>query len=550
MDAAKRVLHYLCSTSGMGLVLGGRGDVVLTGHSDASWVDDQATQRSSQGYTFSLGSGSVSWRSTRSSSVLGSSCEAEIYATAMAAQELRLLTYLLTDLGEWPRSPPVLYVDNKAAMALCQEHILEHRTKHIALRYFLAGELQQRGQLHLTYVAIRANSADIFTKALPPGDHQRFCTLLGLVPTLPHLLLRGDVVIHPELALYFLTSLLLALPAPRTSCPAAAYKSRPAALPSVRRPALQPAPSCPAARASRCPALRPARRPALRPVRRPALQLASCTALPCSPALRALLPCPARASLSCASRPAAARVSRPTALRVAPCCNPLVALCCSARRTLLPCASRLAAARASRSIAPRVAPYCSPRVALCCPALRALLHRPAATTAAAAARATAAAGGGAAGSAGGAAGAGGVGGAARSTGGAAGAGGAGPTTDSHCLSWPLSRQLQRPGVDSSGHCLSRTTPPLSSFRCVPGSVEAAALSSSESAAAPGEGESATAVGARESADALGASASTATVPLAPPRECPSHPLVGDPRSSGVDSVLDTVICVIVDLAAV
>ncbi|CAI7821931.1 unnamed protein product [Closterium sp. NIES-53] len=143
-------------TSGMGLVLGGRGDVVLTGHSDASWIDDQATQRSSQGYTFSLGSGSVSWRSTRSSSVLGSSCEAEIYATAMAAQELRWLTYLLTDLGERPRSPPVLY---------------------------------QRGQLCLTYVATRANTADIFTKALLPGGHQRVCTLLGLVPTLPHLLL-------------------------------------------------------------------------------------------------------------------------------------------------------------------------------------------------------------------------------------------------------------------------------------------------------------------------------------------------------------------------
>ncbi|CAI7907166.1 unnamed protein product, partial [Closterium sp. NIES-53] len=145
MDAAKRVIRYLCSTSGMGLVLGGRGDVVLTCHSDASWVDDQATQRSSQGYTFSLGSGSVSWRSTRWSSVLGSSCEAEIYATTMAAQELRWLTYLLTDLGEQPRSPPVLY---------------------------------QRGQLRLAHVATRANTADIFTKALSPCDRQ-----LRLTPT-------------------------------------------------------------------------------------------------------------------------------------------------------------------------------------------------------------------------------------------------------------------------------------------------------------------------------------------------------------------------------
>ncbi|CAI7785900.1 unnamed protein product [Closterium sp. NIES-54] len=140
-------------SSGMGLVLGGRGPVVLTGHADVSWVDDSAAQWSSQGYTFSLGSGPVSWRSTRSSSVLSSSCKAEIYVGAMAAQELRWLTYLLTDLGEQPRSPPVLSV---ASFIL--------RTWPLA------------------------NTADIFTKALPPGDHQRFSTVLGLVPTLPHLL--------------------------------------------------------------------------------------------------------------------------------------------------------------------------------------------------------------------------------------------------------------------------------------------------------------------------------------------------------------------------
>ncbi|CAI7909975.1 unnamed protein product [Closterium sp. NIES-54] len=187
-DAAKRVLRYLCSTSGMGLVLGGRGFVVLRGHSDACWADDQTTQRSSQGYTFSLGSDSVSWRSTRSSCVLGSCYEAEIYAGAMAAQELRWLTYMLTDLGERPRSPPVLYVDKKVMLAFCHEQRREHRTKHIALCYFLACELQQRGQLRLSYVASWANTVVVFTKALWSGDHQRFCTALGLLPTLPHLL--------------------------------------------------------------------------------------------------------------------------------------------------------------------------------------------------------------------------------------------------------------------------------------------------------------------------------------------------------------------------
>ncbi|CAI7782047.1 unnamed protein product [Closterium sp. NIES-53] len=124
-------------------------------------------------------------------------CEAEIYVGAMAAQELRWLTYLRTDLGERPRSPPFQYVDNKAMLALIHEQRLEHRMKHIALRYFLARELQQRRQLCLYYMASRANTVDVFTKALGSGDHQRFCTALGLVPTLPHLLVAWlALVVH------------------------------------------------------------------------------------------------------------------------------------------------------------------------------------------------------------------------------------------------------------------------------------------------------------------------------------------------------------------
>ncbi|CAI7881217.1 unnamed protein product [Closterium sp. NIES-54] len=156
--AAQRVLHYLCSTSGIGLILGGQGRVVLTSHSDASWANDQTTHR----------------------------CEAEIYAGAMAAQELRWLTYVLSDLGEGPRSPPVPYVNNKDMIALCQDQRLEHRMKHIPPRYFLEQDLQKCGQLRLSYMALQANTTDVFTKVLGSSDHEHFCTALGLVPTLPH----------------------------------------------------------------------------------------------------------------------------------------------------------------------------------------------------------------------------------------------------------------------------------------------------------------------------------------------------------------------------
>ncbi|CAI7735747.1 unnamed protein product [Closterium sp. NIES-53] len=351
--------------------------VVLTGHADASWADDQATQRSSQGYTFSLGSGSVSWRSTRSSFVLGSCCEAEIYARAMAAQELRWLTYLLADLGEPPRSPPVLYVDNKAMLALCREHRLEHRTKHIAHRYFLAHELQQRGQLRLAYVASEANTADIFTKALPPGDHQRFCTMLACFALLDW---SYDLLFSPTLPMgRYLTScvallclsrrpaLPVALPCWVSRCP-----DLPVASPCwmSRRPALPLASPCwpsrrPAARASHCwqprrPSL-PAHRPALPALSHPAARTAllrdalllappcccpPCCSQPCWPT-----PCCLRAALLAnallpARRPAGSHTAICIALPAQPCCCPP---CCAPPYWPPPCPA-LAARHSSLAV--------------------------------------------------------------------------------------------------------------------------------------------------------------------------------------------------------
>ncbi|CAI7793858.1 unnamed protein product [Closterium sp. NIES-54] len=108
-------------TSGMGLVLGGKQPVTLTGFSNSLWANGAESLRSTKGYCFSLGTGADSWRLTWASSVSSSSCEAEVYTAAMAAQELCWLSFLLTDLGERPRSPPVLFADNRFAILMCEE---------------------------------------------------------------------------------------------------------------------------------------------------------------------------------------------------------------------------------------------------------------------------------------------------------------------------------------------------------------------------------------------------------------------------------------------
>ncbi|CAI7786052.1 unnamed protein product [Closterium sp. NIES-53] len=120
-------------------------------------------------------------RSTRSSSVSTSTAEAEIYAGAMAPQELRWLTFLLTDLSERPSFAPTLFTDNKGTILLCREPRLESRVKHIDVMYFLLRELQRRGQACFDFVESEANTADIFTKALPPCDHRRCYVQLGLL---------------------------------------------------------------------------------------------------------------------------------------------------------------------------------------------------------------------------------------------------------------------------------------------------------------------------------------------------------------------------------
>ncbi|CAI7933331.1 unnamed protein product [Closterium sp. NIES-54] len=334
---------------------------------------------------------------------------------------------------------------------------------------------------------------------------------------------------------------LLALPAPRTLRSAAACESRPTVLPSARRPALQPAPSCPAARALRCPALRPARRPAL--------QLASCTSLPCSPARRALLPCPAhrallqparRALLPCVSRPAAARASCPIAARalrsaaprVAPCSPAQHAPCCPVHRTPFP------AVRGAPYLAQPRRPARPSHAALPNPSRAALPRSPAPPSRPAA---TTAAGGGAAESVGSAAGAGG---ATGSAGGAAGAGAArggqrrslplpDDPTPQQLREWVLQRA--RPGGEGFGFLRTaqrqqqsqqETFSPQVLFelvpqRCVTGSVEAAALGASESAAALGASESTAALGVSESAATLGASESAAA-----PDACESAAALG------------------------
>ncbi|CAI5464484.1 unnamed protein product [Closterium sp. Yama58-4] len=179
--AAKRVLRYLRGTRDHALTLGGSSPPLLSGFSDSSWADCQPDRRSSQGYGFTLGSGLISWRSTRSSAIALSSCEAELYAGTMAAQESRWLCFLLAELGV-PQRCPTLWCDNASTIHLTQDPVFHGRSKHIELRYFFIRDLVQQNLIAVRKIAAEANLADIFTKPLLRPAHSALLRLIGLAP--------------------------------------------------------------------------------------------------------------------------------------------------------------------------------------------------------------------------------------------------------------------------------------------------------------------------------------------------------------------------------
>lgn len=102
----------------------------MTGYCDADFTKDWTT-----GYSFSLGSTTVSWYSKRQPTVSLLTTEAEDRSAAMATQEFTWLTILLENLYQPSEEPMSLHCDNLSAIKLAENPVFLARTKHIEIHY-------------------------------------------------------------------------------------------------------------------------------------------------------------------------------------------------------------------------------------------------------------------------------------------------------------------------------------------------------------------------------------------------------------------------------
>ncbi|KAE8660144.1 hypothetical protein F3Y22_tig00116958pilonHSYRG00159 [Hibiscus syriacus] len=112
LEAVRRILRYVKNTIDYGLLYKKGEDCKLVGYCDADYAGDHDTRRSTTGYVFKLGSGTISWCSKRQSTISLSTTEAEYRAAIMAAQESTWLIQLMNNLYQPVDYAISLYCDN------------------------------------------------------------------------------------------------------------------------------------------------------------------------------------------------------------------------------------------------------------------------------------------------------------------------------------------------------------------------------------------------------------------------------------------------------
>lgn len=178
--AALRVVRYLKSTSGQGILLRSDNNFQITGWCDSDWASCPLTRRSVTGYFDQLGDSPISWKTWKQPAVSRSSAEADYRAMAFLTQELVWLKRLLKDFGISHDQPMIMYCDSKAAIHISNNPVFHECTKHIEIDCHYVRDEIQADTIVTKYVSTHSQLADIFTKALGSNDFITFLDKLGI----------------------------------------------------------------------------------------------------------------------------------------------------------------------------------------------------------------------------------------------------------------------------------------------------------------------------------------------------------------------------------
>jgi hypothetical protein len=179
--SVKRILRYLSGTIDRSITYTKSKSTIapqLSAFADANWADDESDSKSTTGYAVYLLGSLIVWKTKKQNTVAKSSTEAEYMALSDCTAEVIGLRQTLAEL-ECPQADPTLIgEDNQGALLIAKNKATNKRTKHIRIRYHHIRDEIDKKQVKVVRVPTEYQSADIFTKALPPIKFAKALKLL------------------------------------------------------------------------------------------------------------------------------------------------------------------------------------------------------------------------------------------------------------------------------------------------------------------------------------------------------------------------------------
>lgn len=177
------ILCYLKLTKDLGITLGGPADLAfnLFAYCDA----DHASSIDRQSFTGSvlLLHVPIMWRCSKQAVPALLTTKAEHHSCSESGQDLLWATQLLSLLSplfNCTPKPPSLLCDDQGAIALLENPLYQHRTRHIDVRLHWIRQHLAKGVFNLQYIPSGNNAADGMTKVISPQLTRKFIKDLRL----------------------------------------------------------------------------------------------------------------------------------------------------------------------------------------------------------------------------------------------------------------------------------------------------------------------------------------------------------------------------------
>jgi len=181
LDAVFRILRYLKSSPGKGLMFRSNGHLDVEGYCDADWASCLDDRRSTSGYCVFVGGNLVLWRSKKQSVVSRSTAEAEYRAMSLVVSEMLWVRNLLLELNVLRKGPLRVWCDNKSAISIANNPVQHDRTKHVEIDRFFIKEKLDDGTIELSHILSSNQVADCLTKGLGVKECNVACNKMGMI---------------------------------------------------------------------------------------------------------------------------------------------------------------------------------------------------------------------------------------------------------------------------------------------------------------------------------------------------------------------------------